>query len=144
MATAYDAPADELIEAVAEDLKHNVRLKRPQWARFVKTGVNKDRCPENPDWWWTRAASVLRKVCVNGPVGVSRLKVAYGSRKNRGHKPEKFQKGAGKIIRSILQEFDDLGFTEKVAGKDRKCGRKITPKGQSYLDKIAGRMSSES
>ena len=114
MATVYDAPADKLIEAVAEDLKGNLKFKQPGWARFVKTGSNKERCPEDRNWWWVRAASVLRKLYINGPVGVSRLRVAYGSRKNRGHKPEKFRKGGGKIIRNILQEFDEVGFTEKT------------------------------
>ncbi|RLI92256.1 MAG: 30S ribosomal protein S19e [Candidatus Altiarchaeales archaeon] len=132
MATVYEVPADELIERVAEDLKKNIKFKRPEWAKFVKTGAHKERMPQNRDWWWIRAASILRKIYINGPVGVQRLRTAYGGRKNRGSKPEKFYRGGGKIIRTILQEFDRLGFTEK-----NREGRRITPKGQSYLDKIS-------
>jgi len=40
----------------------------------------------------------------------------------------------------MLQEFDRLGFTEKVTTKGQ-CGRRITAKGQSYLDKIAGTLT---
>ncbi len=132
MATVYDVPADKLIARVAEDLKNRIKLKRPNWAIFVKTGSHRERMPENPDWWWIRAASILRKVYVNKAIGVQRLRREYGGRKRRGVKPEKSRRAGGKIIRTILMEFDRIGFTEKV---DK--GRRITAKGQSYLDKIA-------
>jgi len=139
MATVYDVSAPDLIEAAAKDLKEKQKFTRPEWTKFVKTGVHAERCPENPDWWWIRAASVLRKIYINGPVGVSRLRTVYGGRKNRGSKPEKFRRGAGKIIRTILQEFDELNFTKKAVKTQTQLakGRAITKEGQSYLDKIA-------
>ena len=136
MTTVYEIEPRKLIEKVAEDLKKNIKLNMPEWALFVKTGAHKERQPVEEDWWWIRAASILRKIYINGPVGVQKLRKVYGGRKNRGVKPEKFYKGSGKIIRAILQEFDKTGFTEKV-----KEGRKITPKGQSYLDKMASKLS---
>ncbi|MBN2251693.1 MAG: 30S ribosomal protein S19e [Candidatus Altiarchaeota archaeon] len=135
MATVYEVPADKLINEAARDLKENVKFNRPEWASFAKTGSHVERQPENVDWWWVRAASVLRKVYVNGPVGVQRLRCAYGGSKNRGVKTEKFRRAGGKNIRVILKQFDELGFTEKVTG-----GRKITAKGRSFLDKTAGRV----
>ncbi|RLI90126.1 MAG: 30S ribosomal protein S19e [Candidatus Altiarchaeales archaeon] len=139
MATVYDVPPDLLIKEVAKDLKERIKLKRPTWALFVKTSVARERQPQDKDWWWIRAASLLRKVYIKGPIGVQRLRKEYGGRKNRGCEPEKFFPGSGKIIRVLLQEFDKLGFTEKV-----EKGRAITPKGRSYLDKIASRISLES
>jgi small subunit ribosomal protein S19e len=136
MTTVYEIPPEKMIEIVANDLKNKVKLKMPDWAKFVKTGAHKEKMPQSDDWWWIRAASTLRKVYVNGPVGVQRLRIDYGGKKNRGVKPEEFRKAGGKIIRTILQEFDGLGFTEKV-----KKGRKITTKGQSYLDKLASEFS---
>ncbi|HIE34103.1 MAG TPA: 30S ribosomal protein S19e [Candidatus Altiarchaeales archaeon] len=132
MTTVYEVPADKLIERVAEDLKKNKKLSAPEWARFVKTGAHKERMPQNENWWWIRSASILRKIYINGPVGVQRLRTEYGGKKNKGMKPEKFYRAGGKIIRTILQEFDKIGFTEKVGE-----GRRITSKGQSYLDKIS-------
>lgn len=140
MITVQDVPADKLISEAAKDLKENVKLPRPAWALNVKTGASKERRPEDEDWWWTRAAAILRKVYLEGPIGVQRLRVAYGGRKNRGVKPEEFRKASGKIIRSILIEFDKLGLTGKDAKK--KEGRRITPKGQSYLSAIAKRCRS--
>ena len=139
MATVYDVSAAELIEASAKDLKEKQKFPYPEWAKFVKTGTHVERCPENPDWWWIRAASILRKIYINGPVGVSRLRTAYGGGKNRGFKPDKFRKGGGKIIRTILQEFDELNFTKKTEKTQSMSakGRVITSEGQAYLDKIA-------
>lgn len=137
MATPKDIPAKKLIDEVAKDLRERIKFKRPDWAIFVKTGADKERAPNENDWWWTRAASILRKIYMSKkPVGVQRLRVAYGGRKHRGVKPEKFYKAGGKIIRTILQEFDALGFTEK---KDKK-GRVITKKGAEYLNKISDRI----
>ena len=136
MATVYDVPADGLIKAAAEDLMVNVKLGRPEWALYVKTGVSKERKPVDSNWWWTRAASVLRRIYVDGPVGVQRLRTFYGGRKHRGRKPEEFRRASGKVIRTILKELDGAGFTETAKG-----GRKITPKGQSYLDKISSKIA---
>jgi len=134
MTTVYDVGADELIKSVAADLKMNIKLVKPEWSMFVKTGNHKERVPENKEWWYIRAASVLRKVYIGGPVGVQRLRTVYGGRKNRGVKPEKFVRAGGKILRTILKELDKTGFTQKEqTGK----GRIITPKGQAYLDTIA-------
>ena len=139
MTTVYEIPQEKMIEIVADDLKNKVKFKMPDWANFVKTGAHKEKMPQGDDWWWIRSASILRKIYINGPVGVQRLRTAYGGKKNRGVKPEKFYRAGGKIIRSILQEFDKIGFTEKVSN-----GRKITPKGQSYLDKLATEFSRKS
>jgi small subunit ribosomal protein S19e len=137
MATVYDVPADKLIKETAQDLKENVKLERPEWALIVKTGTNKERKPSNIDWWWVRAASILRRVYMEGPVGVQRLRTAYGGTKNRGHKPNKFFKASGKVIRAILKELDGAELTASS-----KMGRKITDKGRSYMDKIASKISS--
>jgi len=144
MTTIRDVKVSNLIDSVAKDLKENIKFSRPEWAIYVKTGAQKERQPDDEDWWWSRSASVLRKVAIAGPVGVTRLRTAYGGTKNRGHKPEEFRKASGKIIRTILQQFDEIGYTKKVEqekGLAEKAkgfrGRILTPKGQAYLDKIA-------
>ena len=131
MANVYDVPADKLIDKVSSDLKGKIQM--PEWATLVKTGHGRQRSPEQEDWWFIRAASVLRKVYLNGPVGVGRLRVWYGNRKDRGVRPEKHADASGKIIRTILKQLESLEFVKKD-----KRGRVITPKGQSYLDKISG------
>ncbi len=130
--------AAEFIEALASRLKAMDEFKMPTWAAFVKTGTSKERPPEKEDWWYIRAASVLRAVYMRGVVGVSRLRSKYGSRKNRGVKPEKYYKSSGKIIRTILQQATKAGFVE--TSKEKKAGRKLTRKGKEYLEALAAEL----
>ena len=139
MTTMYDVDAQELISKAAEELKKVPEIKAPSWAQFVKTGMHKERPPVNEDWWYARAASVLRAVYRYGPVGVSKLRAKYGGRKNRGVKKEHFYKGSGNILRKALQQLEKAGFV-KFAEKGVHKGRLITPKGKSFLDKIATRI----
>ncbi len=133
MATVLDVPADVLIQKTAEELKKIEQIQMPEWALFVKTGAHKERVPQQKDWWYIRAASILRRLYIDGPVGVARLRTYYGGRKNRGVKPEHHVDAGGKIIRTILQQLESAGLVEKADSK----GRRLTPKGQAFLDKIA-------
>lgn len=128
-----DVHPEELNEALSEALKNVEEIDPPEWSNFVKTGKHKERPPEQPDWWYIRAASILRRVFDKGPIGVSRLRSYYGGRKERGSSPEKFKKGSGKIIRKILQQMESAGLVEKVEGE----GRKVAPDGMSLLDKVS-------
>ncbi|RAP50258.1 MAG: 30S ribosomal protein S19e [Methanosphaera sp. rholeuAM74] len=132
MTTAFDVPAESLISVLTQELKENDKINEPTWAQFVKTGVHKERRPENPDWWYVRVAALLRRIYVDGPVGLSRLQTKYGGKKDRGTNPEKFMKGSGSIIRVALQQLEEAGYVEKT-----DAGRAITPAGQSYLDNKA-------
>ncbi|MCD6479337.1 30S ribosomal protein S19e [Candidatus Bathyarchaeota archaeon] len=140
MTTVYDVPADILIDRLSKYLKENVReVRPPEWAAYVKTGSHVERAPHNPDWWYVRAASILRKLYIKGPIGVSRLRKLYGGRKRRGVKPAHFRKAGGSIIRHILQQLEEAGLAEK----DGNRGRILTPKGRSLLDAMAARIKRE-
>jgi len=130
----YDIDTNELIKSVADALKKTENVKMPDWAQFVKTGQAKDRTPVETDWWFARAAAILRAVSIKGPIGVNKLRIKFGSKKDRGHKPEQFRLASGKILRLILQQLDKEGLT-KYEEKGVHKGRLITPKGQSLLDK---------
>jgi len=134
-----DVHAEKLIEKAAEKMKAMSEFAPPAWAEFVKTGAHAMRPPQQADWWWVRTASVLRKLSVEGGLGVSRLRKIYGGRKNRGHKPERKYKGSGAILRKVLQQLEKAGF----AKKDKKKGRVITPQGESFLSAIAKELKGE-
>jgi len=137
----YEVPADKLIEELAKYLKEKVpEVKPPKWALFAKTGPHKERIPDNPDWWYYRSASILRKLYVTGvPVGVESLRGAYGGRRNRGVRPEHYYKGSGSIVRKALQQLEAAGLVVKVPKK----GRTLSPKGRSLLDNLANKIFKE-
>jgi len=141
MASIYDIDPNKLIEQLSIELTKIKEIEAPGWSIFIKTGAHNERPPEQENWWHIRAAAILRTIYNKGPIGVSKLRSKYGGRKNRGVKPNKFKKGSGKIIRTILQQLDAAGFT-KLAEKGK--GRIITPKGQSILDNTANKLSGES
>ncbi len=120
---------------LADALKKVPEFKKPEWVDFVKTGASKQRPSIDEDFWYKRAASVLRQIYLKGIVGVQRLRTRYGSRKDKGVKPPRFVRAGGKIIRVILQQSDAAGFTEKATGK--KLGRQLTSNGKQFLEAIA-------
>ncbi len=132
MTTVYDVEPEALINAAAQDLK--TKVKAPDWAPFVKTGVAKERPPEAPDWWYVREASILRKIYVKGPLGISRLRNEYRSKKNKGVQPEESRKASGKVTRLAVQQLEELKLVRKA--QDKK-GREISPAGMKYLDNLA-------
>jgi len=140
MKNIYNVPQGELIEKVALELRNIPSIKPPMWAEFVKTGTHKERPPVREDWWYVRTAAILRTTNKFGPIGVSKLRVKYGGKKNRGVKPGKFYAGSGKIIRTILQQLEMAELVKK-AEKGVHKGRIIAPKGMSILDKVAAQIS---
>ena len=135
MVSAREADAQKLINAAAVAL--NDQMQVPQWAKFVKTGMSRQRAPEQKNWWHLRAASLLRKIYIEGPGGVQKLRSYYGGLKNNGHQPSHFAKGGGKILRVMLQDFEKLEYVKK-----EKKGRIIAPKGQKFLDNVAKQVKS--
>lgn len=134
MTTLYDVPAELLIQKLAAELKENYAKVKPlPWTLYAKTGVYKERSPTNPNWWYVRCASILRKIALNTFIGVSHLRGVFSGRKRNGSKPEHVRKGSGSIIRHALQQLEEAGLVETVKGR----GRRISPAGQSLLDRLA-------
>ena len=137
--SVYDFNQQEYNLKLAEALKNVPEIKVPEWSEFVKSSPGKERPIDEPDFWYKRTASIMKQIYKREIVGVSRLRTKYGSKKNRGYKPEKFIKAGGKIIRTILQQLDEAGFTEMTKppkGIRGKTGRKLTEKGKSFMEEI--------
>jgi len=132
--TIYGKDPVKFIPALAVALKEMEEFETPEWALFVKSGTSRDRPPADEDFWYTRAASILRQLYIRGVVGVGKLRNRYGSKKDRGGKPDHFRKAGGKIIRVILQQAEAAGLVEKLARL--QFGRRLTAKGRELLDSI--------
>ena len=139
MTTYYDVPADLLIAGLVDKMGSYEKIIAPDWASQVKTGTHRERPPVQDDWWHTRAASILRKVAIKGPIGTNRISQEFGGAKNRGVKKNKAVSGSRNVSRKILQQRADSGLIENSmnsAGSEKQ--RKIvSPVGQALLDEVA-------
>ena len=134
MPTPVDVPSDVLIAGLSKFLKENVgEVAPPTWALTAKTGSHRERPPANPDWWYGRCASLLRKLYLHGPVGIARLRVEYGGRLRKGTHIEHSRVSGGSAIREPLQQLQKAGFIAVEAKK----GRKLTAEGISLLNRLA-------
>src|SRR3989454_8141053 len=132
MPTAFEVPANELINRLAKHLKENVsEISPPSWSEYAKTGAHKERPPQDPDWWYARCASLLRKLYVHGPVGVSRLRVQYGGDGGKGELTQQQRRARGSAIREAphhLHKGEPVG----IEGRERT---KMTKKRLTTLNK---------
>jgi len=120
--TPYDIPASVLIEKLATHLKEEVdAITPPSWAPFTKTGVHNQRPPQNPDWWFVRCASILRKVYM------------------KGARPEHASKGSGAIARNAIQQLQKAGLVEPQKNE----GRVVTNEGRRLLDRLSTELKGE-
>jgi len=130
----YTKEPQEFVEKLAEALKEIKEFEKPEWADYVKSGMSRERPPIDDDFWYKRAASILRQLYLKGVVGVGKLRTRYGAKQGRGGRPSKFHKSGGKIIRVILQQAEQAGLVEKI--DKRQYGRRLTAKGRNFLDSI--------
>jgi len=132
MVNVHDVPSDKLISALAEKVKALPGIQEPEWARFVKTGSHAERPPQNSDWWFTRAASLLRKLYLHGPVGLGDLERAYGGSKALAYSPKHHRDAGGSSIRKVLRQLEQADLVTKTPK-----GRALTPGGRAMLDKLS-------
>lgn len=132
MVNAHDVPSAKLISALAEQMKSNPSIQEPDWAKFVKTGSHAERPPTSSDWWFTRAASLLRKLYIHGPVGLGDLERAYGGTKALHYYPKHHRDAGGSSIRKILKQLEQAELVSKTPK-----GRVLTSKGRAMLDKAS-------
>jgi small subunit ribosomal protein S19e len=132
MVSVKEVPAQEFVERLKEELKKIEQIKSPKWMEFAKSGSHRERPAQQKDFWYIRAASLLRRLSIEGNIGVARLRTFYGGRRRRGHKPAVSKIAGGSILRKLLQQLEAAGLVTK----DKK-GRKLTPQGQKLLSSLA-------
>ena len=110
-----------------------MKLKITLGELVLYADMHREKAPVQKDWWYTRSASILRKVYLNAPVGVSQLGGLYGGPADRGSKPNAARKGSRSIIRKAFKQLEGNGLLKATEGK----GRELTPAGQKLLDASA-------
>lgn len=138
MTTAHDVPAEDLIDAIEDELEDLDAVEAPDWADYSKTGRSRELPPQEDDWWTTRAASLLRKVYLEGPIGVGALKRHYGGKHRKGVEKSHHENGSGSVIRTALQQLEEEGLVEI-----KNDGRETSAEGQQLLDGLADEIAGE-
>nr|CCC55674.1 30S ribosomal protein S19e [uncultured archaeon] len=132
MPTAYDVPADQLIAKIKDYLKKEGKINPRPYFYYAKTGSQADRPPQSSDWFYYRAASILRKLYFYGPLSIKDMTKIYGGRKRRGYSLAHSRPSGSSHIRSILKDLEAMGLVKKESK-----GRVLTPSGRSLIDKLA-------
>jgi len=133
MTQPTDVPTAALLPRLAAELKSRNAVVPPPWAAFAKTGVHKQRAPVDPEWWYLRSASVLRKVYLKRSIGVARLSSEYGGKRDRGSAPYHARLGSRSIVREIVQQLEKAGLLQPY----KTQGRRVTASGQKLLDAVS-------
>ncbi|EEZ92853.1 MAG: Ribosomal protein S19e [Candidatus Parvarchaeum acidiphilum ARMAN-4] len=137
MIRGYDVNQIRLVNELANKLEEDKLTIPPAWAMFVKTGSAKDRIPSQNNWWYLRAASIMRRMYVDKrPIGVNRLRNIYGDKEKNRYSGKHFKPASGAVIRHILQELEKAELIKKVKIQNH-FGRALTPKGIAFNDSVA-------
>jgi len=113
---------------------------------IVKCSHANELSPADPDWMFTKAAAIARKIYVSRSIniGVGSLKTFYGMKKRRGAHPPKFMQASGKVIREVVTQLKKNGYVENYANTEgHTFGLVLTKQGRAELDKIASRIVKE-
>ncbi len=131
MANVLEADHGRLIDLAAAKLKE-LGIPRPDYVLYVKSSAGRERVPQSEDFWYVRCASILRHVYLRGPIGISRLRTLYGSKKGHVVHRHHYVRSGGSIIKDAFDALEKKGYL-----KPTKKGRIITPAGRSFLDKLS-------
>ena len=144
MVNVHDVPSQKLLEALTEQLKGDASLQPPEWSKFAKTGSHAERPPAQPDWWYVRAASIMRKLYLHAPLGLGDFERSYGGAKAVAYFPKHHRDAGGSATRNIIKQLEKAGLVDKAkTPKGRVLGRTLTSKGTKMLDKISRQLFSE-
>ncbi len=120
-----------MVGALAQRLKSFETITPPSWAGFAKTAVFKQSLPQDPNWWYNRAASVLIKLSKNPALGTNKLSKEYGGRAISTSKPHHAVKSSRKIIRTIVDQLEESNII-KTEGSNKL----ITADGEKLLNEV--------
>lgn len=115
------------------------KLKAPEYVDLVKTAKFKELAPYDPDWFYVRCASILRRLYHHAPAGVTQLTRIYGGRRRNGVRPSHFCRADGSALRKAVKALEDV----KMLEKHQDGGRKLTSQGQRDLDRIAAQIAAK-
>ncbi|XP_067934965.1 small ribosomal subunit protein eS19-like [Watersipora subatra] len=132
-----DVDQQKFVVALAAFFKKSGKMKPMNNSDIIKLAHFKQMAPNDPDWFYVRAASIARHLYMRAPCGVGGFTKIYGGSKNRGTRPSLYCRGSGNVARKILQQLEGL----KMVEQHEDGGRRLSSTGRRDLDRIAAQMS---
>ena len=109
--------SQRLTTAIAAHLKQEGKLNVPAWVGDVKTSSYKVYVPDNEDWFYVRAASIMRRLCKR-TAGIGSLTKVYGGKTRKMVKPAISTRASKNPNRKAVQALEALGWL-KMGTKGR-------------------------
>merc|ERR1719473_1579798 len=114
-------PSEVFIKNYSERLQNLGEIKIPDWVDYVKTAKRKQMPPQDPNWFYTRVASIARQLYIHPKgIGVGALSRFYGGRTRNTTCKKHFSKSSRGVIRYALKVLRKLGFVETIKTSDEK------------------------
>lgn len=114
----YEVRPERFNVALKSYLKSSNKIVLPQDYDIIKTGESRELAPSDDDWYYMRAASIVRQIAKKGGVTSEFLAEKYGSRKNRGCRPSKYVPAHREIGDSVLENLKNMGWINPANSKD--------------------------
>merc|ERR1711862_274229 len=131
--TLKDVPTNDFIAAYANYLKKHNKITPPAWHDLVKTGHLHELAPYDEDWFFTKAAAVVRKVYIKPHLGVGKMAQLFGGKKRYGSARKHNAKASKGVIRAALKALEDAGILMRYNDKKNKCFEEERPSGDPKL-----------
>merc|ERR1711904_24615 len=149
--TLKDVPANDFIAAYADFLKRTNKIELPKWVDLVKTGHYHELTPYDEDWFYTRAAAIMRKIYVKPNVGVGRLANKFGAKERNGSVRKHHAKDSKAVIRACLKALEKAKLMTRYTDPKRtdfaedsmpdlepiKARRVVSDNGKKTINNIA-------
>ena len=134
--TLNDINAATFIKYFSRHLRRTGKIELPKYVDSIKTGCFCYNGPANPDWYYVRAASIIRRIYLTPGIGVGALRHIYGSLNRRTKGRPHHTPASGGIIRHVFHQLEKLQLVEKTPNG----GRRVTKTGRRDLDRISAQI----
>ncbi|KAL0229959.1 hypothetical protein PCE1_003523 [Barthelona sp. PCE] len=124
--------ADQFIQACGLHLKNANILELPTEITYIKSAPGRELGPQDPDWFFKRAAAILRRVYIQPGIGLGGFAKYFGAKARNGHARNHGALAARGVIRRIIQNFEKAGLIEQSTK-----GRVLSSEGRRVCDTVA-------
>merc|ERR1711881_282653 len=89
-----------------EFVKKSNKIDLPSWVDLVKTGHYHELAPYDEDWFYTRAAAIMRRLYYKPFVGVGRLANKFGGKERNGSARKHHATDSKAVIRACMKALE--------------------------------------